>query len=212
MLGGARRLRRKKLAKFLPLFAAAGPGELPAVLDRFTDADGASLDAHAPERCPPGARWVEQRGNWLIVGEQAGIAAGFGGAHATLECGLADCTASVETNANSEGAGTLRDCGLYLRYANADNAWRLGLNSIANVFRLTERNAAAETVRASTAFIPSGLHRIEARLQGATISGTVDGGNGIAYASAALNRTCTVHGLYDGASAGRKDNFTVEAL
>jgi hypothetical protein len=184
------------------------------VLDNFTTADGTNLAGRTPSPTnTPGGTWTEQTGDWSITGNEALIAVSTDRAAATIEGGAADVTLTCECK--SVGAtNSNRDAGLVARWSDASNFWSIGPNQGLAVFRIVERNAAVNTVRATTSITTdtTNYKTIQAVLSGQTIDGTYEGGNAIQYTSAALNETATVHGMRVRDAAGdRIDDFQVES-
>lgn len=132
--------------------------------------------------------------------------------HATLDSGEADCTITAEIDPDSTNTTEARDAGIVARWSDADNYWRIGINSAADAVRITERNATTNTVRASGSVTIDAdtLYTLQAVLSGDDINVTVDGGSGISYGSATLNQTATIHGIYAREAAARADDFLIE--
>jgi hypothetical protein len=106
---------------------------------------------------------------------------------------------------------TTRDAGIVARFSNSNNYYHISINAGADAFRIVERNAASETVRATTSVtIATGTqYTISVTLSGATITATLDGANEISYDSATLNQTSTVHGIMLATTTDTIDDYTV---
>jgi len=201
------------LAKFTPSLLRGEAKVAVYVYDTFTDADGASLDAHTPDIDLAGGGWSEALADWAITdnrGHQDNSAISC----AVIDAAAADVKISMG-GANTATNPTARETGVVLRYSDWLNYWVVGWNQYANLFRISERVNGTETVRASSVISgDTAEHTVEAAANGATIQATYDGVNDIAYSSATFNQAKTEHGVRcfrrygDGAYV---DEFKVEA-
>lgn len=186
------------------------------IRDEFLGTDGVALwsRAIAPLNTP-GASWAQSGAAiWVIYQNQTRMASGVSHGHCKINTGRADCilTADVKTFLGSGVSDPAGDVGLVVRLSDTTNFWMVSLNRTANVFRIVERNAGIDTVRATVGFtVGVGFNTILAQLAGSTISATVNGGNAISYANATLNQSSGWHGLHAriGANNDIIDNFQV---
>jgi hypothetical protein len=167
------------------------------VLDNFTDTDGTSLDAHTPDTRPGSNMWTELVGNWQITSNRAVIVTATNQAKATIDSGTADGVISASLLRNGGTNSTQRDTAILFRYTDASNYWHVGLNDVADLFRIVQTTGGTQTVRASQAWTlnPTQFHTVELTLDGDDMSATLDGGTAITYNSSQGN-TSTVHGIY----------------
>jgi len=149
--------------------------------------------------------WTEQSGDWDIQSNRANP---DGAAIATADVGQADVVVDLVVNGGAAGQP-----GILLRFADTSNYWYLQADRANNQLELHEVNATVDTVRANTAVTinDSTDYTLRAICDGTTIDGFINGGNKISYASASLNSTATIHGLYSDNTACQFDDFTVFA-
>lgn len=180
--------------------------------DAFTGGDGTSLDAHTPDIAPGGSAWVEALGNWQITSNAAALALASNGGHATIETGEADCTITVEANSTTTSSISTRDVGIIARWVDVDNHFRIGINAEADQFRIIERAAGVNSILTTIAvtITPGTLYTVQAVLNGATITATLDGANEISTGLATAGQSSTVHGITARETTDRVDDFLVE--
>lgn len=183
------------------------------VADVFTDTDAVSLDAHTPTPTnTPGGAWSEVNGNWDINGNRARLSANGTNGCAAIDCDFADGDLSLEAASQAANTATSQDAGLTARVSDGSNYWKIGINAQADAFRIVERNAATDTVRATASVtIDAGtFYTLTAQLSGQTITAQIEGGNEITYGSAALNETSQLHGLMMRLNTERVDDFSAD--
>lgn len=181
----------------------------PTALSTFIAANGTDLaTGYTPE---VGGVWTERVGDWDIQGNAA-TPDDTARASATIESSISDAFASVATRNTATANTTARDNGLIFRESDADNYWYAGINSNGNQFRIVERNATVETIRASAAVaINAGqVYDIIVITDGQTIDAFLDGGNKITHTSA-FNQAATRFGLRGRRSVDTHDNFHINA-
>lgn len=184
---------------------AAGGGNGGAVADptllydTFTDTNGTNLTAHtiAPTNTI-GATWTTLLGACTVVGNTVRRAGGANPDADVYESSRADV---VIAQTHRHGTSYTENF-VILRCTDSTNFWHVKTTATDNYWRITERNANVDTVRASAAktIATATDYAIVVTAQGATISATIDGGTPISYASATFNQTATKHGI------GTRDN------
>lgn len=185
------------------------------IYDTFTDTENKRLNLHtiSPTNLPA-TSWTEQgTAEFIINASNQAAKSGSSIGFATVNAGDADVTIEVDAQGKDTGAGQYaRDFGIVARYTDENNHWTITINTLGDVFRITEVNGGVITTRAtaSVALAQSTPYALKVVLSGSTITATIDGGNQISYASATLNQTTTVHGLRAYTSASTIfDNFKV---
>lgn len=180
---------------FIPLLpmaprVAANLGHL--VRDSFTDTNGVSLAAHPPDyKAMSAAAWTIS-GTWTVQSNAAQRGGTFAATDAAwIECGQANVTISADVvhQVMSE---------LLARVTDQENNWRgVLLSGGLNQVRITERNAAVNTVRAGAAYTPAdgASYRLRLVANGQTITLFVNGAQVLQYTSATFNQAVTKHGF-----------------
>jgi len=186
----------------------------PVVDDTFTDANGTSLDAHVKE---VGGAWTEQVGDWDIQGNKANPSGVDGQVdRATMDAAESDVLLRVTCNVGQ--SVTSDKLGLILRWSDVNNYWFVWLEEIGDFLRLHEVNGGVTTLRAHVAATvnQNTAYDVVAIMDGQDFTAFLDGGNRVAYGSAALNETETEMGLRSKQSGAitnnnQFDNFHVHA-
>lgn len=171
---------------------AANLGHL--VRDSFTDANGTSLSSHKPDQAaiPAAAAGWTISGTWTVQNNMAQRGGAFAATDAAwIECGQANVTISADVVHQVMAE-------LLARVVDQDNNWRgVLLSGGLNQVRITERNAAVNTVRAGAAYTPAdgASYRLRLVANGQTITLFVNGAQVLQYTSATFNQTVTKHGV-----------------
>jgi hypothetical protein len=216
---GFRRLRHiltPALAKYQPAILPREDCEPTIyVYDTFTNVEDTLLSNHTPDTDLEGGGWVNiaYALNYKIKSDRAQGVNAAQANHGLVDSGVSDCV--VEALVNKSGASVdafYHDAGVFCRYTDNNNYWKISLNDGANVFRIWENNSGVKTVRATKSVTISGEHTIRVTLNGQTITATLDGGDEISYSSASLNETATRHGICERHNGDYVDNFKVQAL
>jgi len=184
----------------------------PTNVDSFTDANGTSLDAHAPNL---GGTWTEHTNQAEIQGNRAqNVTAGAGNnVLATVDSGESD--ALVEAVLRTTATGFM---GMVVRYTDTTHFWGITLSPSLNFMYINEINGGAPVVRASIAVVLNAntdylvriimnAQRISAFVPNIALAACT-------YAAAAMNENATRHGLWlDDTTSGPGDsnNFAVFA-
>lgn len=182
--------------------AGAGVGLTLAIHDEFTAADGTSVSGRTPAPTnTPGNTWQEIAFGTITNNRYGAF---VGGRH-QIDCGVADH--EVRATLCLRAAQTYM---LIARYSDASNYW-IGRIVTGSGIAIVERNAAAETVRASDGtVVPATPTEVSAVLSaiGTTLQFTVNGVT-ISYTST-FNQTATRVGLKGvGGGSDYIDDFKV---
>lgn len=174
--------------------------------DDFTDSNGTALSAHAMNI---GAGWTVLQGTFTIQGNKA-----VGGSAGTQNLAVADALAAnvtVSGIGNTPGGG--QRMGLLTRVADVNNFWELYFDTATGTIYLVEVVAGVATARASAAqaYSPNTDFALQVSVAGTRISGTVNGGNAITFASMSTGLTATKHGINTYDVGGTMDRFLVTA-
>jgi hypothetical protein len=199
------------MSRILGLLSLGAPvrrGRLRAAYllrDTFTGTNGSMLNAHAPD--VGSGPWVHQSGTFDLQNNRANHASngGTGDARATLDAGRADVRAELTVNLAATASA-----GILARFVDNQNFWMLILNLGTGDLQLWETTAGTSTLRASSAFSGSISTDYQLRLvcQGNQFTGTVNGGNTVAYSSANHN-SATKFGLRSIGIGNDFDDFAV---
>jgi hypothetical protein len=184
----------------------------PRLLDRFTDADGTGLAAHAMN---VGAGWTVQSGTWSVQGNQANKTNAIAAVEfVTADAGAADVTAQADVT-----LGTGWTLGLTVRFQDTSNNYHLVLGgSGAQKVDLYEVNGGSLVQRASatasSTLAGGNTYTLAALCAGSSITASLNGTQQFSYGSASFNASQTRFGLacyYDGSSfqSNTFDNFQV---
>lgn len=176
------------------------------VYDTFTGADGTNLTSRSPDigPTPTASDWTFQ-----IQGNKAQCTAVGADPFGVVKYETNRANVAITATVNISVAGSRH--GIAARVSNPSNFWRITIRT-AGIFEIMEVNGGTQTVRASAALtINTGVdYALRCVTSGATISGSVDGGNDISYASATHNQTVTAHGLDSGnANEASIDNLRI---
>jgi len=194
-----------------------GPGDplaSYAVYDTFTDTAGTSLDAHAPEKKPAGAAWIESLGSWEVITggfAQCVTTAGDEQCVAVIESGLASATIEVEVT-----VGAATDARVVGNFVDQDNFWMGLINSSGQVI-LYDRTAGTFNPQDTDTFTHGNGNTYALKLvtAGDDISFYVDGVLKCSYTTAGrAHKTATKAGVsvYRATDSTSKfDNFRVAA-
>ncbi|MEA3438869.1 MAG: LamG domain-containing protein [Chloroflexota bacterium] len=216
---GFRRLLRPlppALAKYQPAILPREESEPTIyVYDTFTDVEDTLLSNHTPDTDLEGGGWVNiaYSLNYKIKSSRAQGVNAAQANHGLVDSGVSECV--VEAVVNKSGASVdafFHYAGIFARYTDNNNYWKIGIHDGANKFVIWENNAGVKTMRATKSVTISGEHTIQVTLNGQTITATLDGGDEISYSSASLNETATKHGICERHNGDYIDNFKVEAL
>jgi len=193
--------RRKFFIKIAPQFKKSGLATL--FYDTFTDTDGVSLPSHTPDINLPGNPWVNYRGPYTCQSNKA-LTTQSGG-YSAVDVGLADVIISALVATPNDNK-----VGIFPRYAASNSSWVVCIEEDSDKFRIYEYSGVftlrAETDVALTAWTQ---YTMVVTCNGSTISGTIDGANEIAYASATRNQSSTIHGIRGQNLASTHDNFQI---
>jgi hypothetical protein len=195
------------LSALTGLLGSGGPTVL--LKDTFTDSNGTALHLHAMD---VGAGWTEQNGTWQIQSNaaQRTNAAAAPGNVATANAGNANVTISLTINFAASDEG-----GIIARFQDISNFWLFDMEPDGpNGYSIMERSSGSWITRASGSFTfsLSTNYTIQLVCSGTTLTGTINGGNTLSYASASDFQTATLHGIRFGNSnslANFIDNFQV---
>ena len=177
----------------------------PLFYDTFTDANGTSLAAHAPDKDRVGGGWAINEGAIAI---QSNLAQSSGGAwnSAMADVGTADVSISVKVI-----RGSADGVGLLLRRDTSSRYWLAEIN--ASAIRLLERDSTT-TVRASAAVSTTvgPQYTLHAAVAGETMSVSIPAlAVTASYGSASAYKTRTQHGLFGFGANHKWDDFEVNA-
>ena len=188
--------KKKGIEPFLlvPVLFAGGYKSL--VTDYFTDPNDTSLHAHSPDLDVVGSGWTERVGDFDIQGNRATNQGAAGvGSLASIPAGKSDVIIDAIIYIGSADGGD--NNGIIAR-RDAVNGyyWHVRISSSGDEIQLYEMDG-SPTKRASAAVVIDVETDYDLRMicKGTNISGFVDGGNMISYASASQNQSETVHGI-----------------
>lgn len=184
------------------------------VADAFTASNGTDINGRTPPTAPVGSTWAEIDGGMQITSNAAVPTTSATRSTAVTDHNEADLDFTVEADGGASGASSVisRDSGLLIRYSDANNYWLVTVNTNADVFRIVERNATTETVRASASVTINGgtFYTLTAQVSGTSIVAQIDGGNQITYGSATLNQTAEFHGFHFRNADARIDDYSTD--
>lgn len=111
------------------IFGGAADVSTTVVSDTFTEASDTALGSHTPDTDTPANGWVANDGGWEVKGSTDRLettASAPSGTYyiATIDADTADATITCRVNPNSASD----NCGVILRYADANNYLRLRIN------------------------------------------------------------------------------------
>lgn len=166
------------------------------VHDTFTDTDGTPLDGHDPDTAPVAS-------SWFVTGPVIEIRSGRarvldlvnGTGRATIDAEVSD--ALVTCTLYTGAADVVGQVGLIFRFVDANNYWRVTLDTVSGDVRLVEVTAGVETIRESDDAIPLGVaaYEVSLLLDGDNIRFAVAGRTALVYESS-QHATATEFGLY----------------
>jgi len=163
-------------------------GSGPVVNQTFTASDGTALTSLG---------WTAEVGTFKVVGNQATPNSGANGDQTVLDAGVSDFTLSCQVTPCGSW-GNERDPDLIVRWSDSSDYWLVHVSAGAQELELIQVSSGTQTVRGSVSFaFASGTsYVISVSASGATIAVSVNGVQGIGYASATMNETSTKVGLY----------------
>lgn len=182
--------------------------------DTFTDANGTALTAHTMD---VGPGWTAGVGTLQIQSNAATPNSNNDADYVTTDGGKSDAQIDVTATPQS-GSGWESSPQLLFRWSDNSNFWLAHITGAGNAFQLYERAAGVDTLRGTAAGITSGnSHAITIVLQGATITGFVNGVQKWSWTSASSNQTATGYGFRVSKSGSvvtkcTWDNFQVREL
>ncbi len=188
--------KRKGIPPFLLVPVLFVGGYKSLVTDYFTDPNDTSLHAHSPDLDVVGSGWTERVGDYDIQINRATNQSAAGvGSLASIPAGKSDVIIDAIICVGNANGGD--NDGIIAR-RDADNGyyWHVRIASAGDEIQLYEMDG-SPTKRASAAVVIDVETDYDLRMicKGTNISGFVDGGNTISYASASLNQAETVHGI-----------------
>jgi pectate lyase len=162
--------------------------------DNFVGTNGTALTAHTMD---VGPGWTQRTADvGMAIQSNTAQYADDALDIYTASCNYSDVTIRLGVNIFSAFTTSVQN-GLVARFSDTNNYWRLTIQT-SGVLALTETSGGTVTQRASASVtINTGTtYTLQLVASGSSMTGTLNGGNSINYASAASNQTVKNHGLY----------------